>query len=206
MQAEEPEMARLIDQASSLESLCNFLPQISVNTTTKVLDSLQPSAASSTSLPRSNSSFSSVLNELSKASNLITTPDDFSSCNAANKPVLFKLEDLAEDISSQLQQPLANHNHTNYHQPPLQMHSSTSFKELCELLSIKKVSSGSKLVSDASNHSQLTKLKLVPSPLTSSEESKLTLKPSRTSMRLFQKRNIKKEVKKHFLLHFSLNF
>lgn len=202
-------MARLIDQASSLDSICNFLPQISVNTTSKVLDSLQPlqaTSSSSASLPRSTSSLSSMLHELSKASNLITTTSDelSSGVTSNNKPVLFKLDDLAEDVPSQLQ-PLPNHQYP--HQPPqLQMHSSTSFKELCELLSIKKVSSGSKIAADMPSHTQLTKLKLLTPPLMPTDESKSALKPSRTSMRLFQKRNIKKEVIYiHFLL-FILQF
>lgn len=72
------------------------------------------------------------------------------------KPVIFKFDDIDQS----------------------QMHS--SFKELCDLLSIKTVNKGS---NDG-------KLKVLTPPLTPTEH----LKPSRTSMRLVHKRNIKKEI------------
>lgn len=192
LQNEEPEMARLIDQASSLDSICNYLPQISVNTTSKVLDNLTTSYhhhhqnANTTGLigkTHSSSSLSSMLFELSKASQGDPGSEVMNSTN------LYKLEDTATEQLIQQQGGF--------------MHPSASFKELCELLSIKK--SPSVNVSAAGkgkNHNQLVKLKLLTPPLTPTEiesantaNNKSAMKPARTSMRLFQKRNIKKEVK-----------
>ena len=91
------------------------------------------------------------------------------------------------------------------------MHPSASFKELCELLSIKKTSPSVNVAASGKgkSHNQLVKLKLLTPPMTPTEiesTNKSAMKPARTSMRLFQKRNIKKEVKKHYFeIIFPLN-
>ena len=175
-------MARLIDQASSSfdsllsspssSSSLNYLPQISVNTTTKVLDNLAAAHHShhhhnhmDMSKTLSNSSLSSMLLELSRASG-----SEVDTSNGQKQPVLFKLDDEMPTTSSG------------------SIHQSSSFKELCDLLSISK----------QKPTTTLTKLKLTDDTLPSTSSASSPLKPSRTSMRLIQKRGIKKEVDKPF--------
>lgn len=127
-----------------------------------------------------------MLFELSKASQGESSASGNEVMNSMN---LYKLEDTATEQLIQQQGGF--------------MHPSASFKELCELLSIKKSPSVNvNAASKGKTHNQLVKLKLLTPPLTPTEiesansaNKSATMKPSRTSMRLFQKRNIKKEVK-----------
>ena len=163
-----------MDQASSSfdsilaspSSSLNYLPQISANTATKVLDNLVATHHHHHHMmeTHSNSSLSSMLLELSRTSG---NEVDTSNGQKQPAPALFKLDDEMPTTSSGSMGP------------------SSSFKELCDLLSISK----------HKPTMTLTKLKLTDDILPSTSSVSSPLNPSRTSMRLIQKsRKIKKEV------------
>lgn len=205
LQHDEPEMAKYL-QASS-NDLIDYLPQISVNTASKVLDNI----STTSTLPKthSSSSLSSVLFELSKNSAHTESNNNSTSSDLTGvimmEPSVPTTPLTHPGIKSNVHTSLATSTGLTGPKSTIfklddldHMHMSSSFKELCELLSIKKSPSEDQVVNKTLSP-PLTPKSGADSPAVAPE-----VRPQRTSMRLVNRKQ-QNQLKEESMLDNELN-